>query len=171
MHRAIRYFFRLTLIFTIILFGRTLALSDAITPNTIVTFERAISDAERLVSHKNDWKIMRGSGKSMLPYYGDNSVLIIETASYNKLKMGMSVVYRDSNGDLVGHLLQVKFGNDWYVRGFNNKKQDPQVVTERNYVGVIFGILSGNSGTEGTTEGISGQRSNTNYPIVHGKKY
>ncbi len=114
---------------------------------------------------------MRGSGKSMLPYYGDNSVLIIETASYNKLKMGMSVVYRDNNGDLVGHLLQVKFGNDWYVRGFNNKKQDPQVVTERNYVGVIFGILSGNSGTEGTTEGISGQRSNTNYPIVHGKKY
>ena len=110
---------------------------------------------------------MRGSGKSMLPYYGDNSVLIIETASYNKLKMGMSVVYRDSNGDLVGHLLQVKFGNDWYARGFNNKKQDPQVVTERNYVGVIFGILSGNS----STEGISGQRSNTNYPIVHGKKY
>ncbi len=110
---------------------------------------------------------MRGSGKSMLPYYGDNSVLIIETASYNKLKMDMSVVYRDRNGDLVGHLLQEKFGNDWYARGFNNKKQDPQVVTERNYVGVIFGILSGLSGGEGT----GGQRSNTNYPIVHGKKY
>ncbi len=108
---------------------------------------------------------MRGSRKSTLPYYGDNSVPIIETASYNKLKMGMSVVYRNSNGDLVGHLLQEKFGNDWYARGFNNKKQDPQVVTERNYVGVIFGILSGNSGREGT----SGQRSNTNYPIVHGK--
>ena len=108
---------------------------------------------------------MRGSGKSMLPYYDENSVLIIETASYNKLKMGMSVVYRDSNDDLVGHLLQEKFGNDWYARGFNNKKQDPQVVTERNYVGVIFGILSGNNGGQGA----SGPHSNANYPILHWK--
>ena len=44
----------------------------------------------------------------MLPYYGDNSVLI-ETASYNKLKMGMSVVYHDRDVDLVGHLLQEIF--------------------------------------------------------------
>ena len=142
-------------------------MSDAITPNTIVTFERAIIDAERLVSLNNDWKIMRGSGRSMLPYYGDNSVLIVETASYNKLQMGMSVIYRDSNGDLVGHLLQGKSGNDWYARGFNNKKQDPQLVTERNYVGVIFGILSGISGG-GRANGYS---SDANYPIVHGKKY
>jgi hypothetical protein len=160
MHRAIRYFFRLTLIFTIILLGRAPALSDAITPNTIVTFERAIIDAERLVSLNNDWKIMRGSGRSMLPYYGDNSVLIVETASYNKLQMGMSVIYR-------GHSLQGKSGNDWYARGFNNKKQDPQLVTERNYVGVIFGILSGISGG-GRANGYS---SDANYPIVHGKKY
>lgn len=81
---------------------------------------------------------MRGSGKSMLPYYGDDSVLIIETASYNKLKMGTSVVYRDRNVNLVGHLLQENFGNDWYACSVNNKKQDPQVITERNYISVIL---------------------------------
>ena len=110
---------------------------------------------------------MRGSGSSMLPYYGENSVLIVETASYNNLQLGMSVVYRDSNGDLVGHLLQGKSGDDWYARGFNNKKQDPQLITERNYVGVIFGILSGNS----SGERANGYSSNAKYPIVNGKKY
>lgn len=58
---------------------------------------------------------MCGSGKSMLPYFDDNSVLIVEIASYNSLQMGMSVVYRDSKGDLIGHLLQNKWVYNWYV--------------------------------------------------------
>ena len=166
MRKVIRYFLKITLLFTIMLFGRPLAFSEMIMADTVVTLERAIKDAEKLISLNNDWKVMLGSGESMLPIYGDNPILIVDTAAYHNLKIGMSVVYRDNQGDLIGHLLRRKVGDNWYAQGFNNKNQDPQLITERNFVGVIFGFISGIS----SREGPGGHSSNTNYPIVHGKK-
>ena len=143
-----------------------MALSGAMA-NTVFTFENAIKDAEKLVSLNNNWKIMRGNGKSMLPFYGENTILIVETTAYHKLGKGMSVVYRDNQGDLVGHTLRVKIGNEWYAQGFNNKNQDPQMVTERNFVGVIFGVISG----EKSSEESIWNGSSSSFPTVHGKKY
>lgn len=78
----------------------------------------------------------------MAPYYGEGSVLLVDRAPYNKLRAGMMVVFRDADGDTVGHWLVRQENGGWVTQGVNNVELDPELLTEANYQGVIFGVLN-----------------------------
>jgi len=116
---------------------------------------------------KNTWTVMRGAGDSMVPLYGENSVLVVEKASFSKLSADMVVVYKDSEGDLVAHPLTSKAGSDWNARGINNQSQDPEKVSAENFVGVVFGVF--NASQSGLDSGA--QISAQVIPVVYGKTF
>jgi hypothetical protein len=82
-------------------------------------------------------QVILGSGDSMLPYYRDNTVIVIERRPLEELSRGMTVVYLSSQGWPVAHALVEKGGNGWSVKGLNNPDCDPDRVTEGNYAGVV----------------------------------
>jgi len=109
---------------------------------TDVPLEKAIEDATQVARNDPAWQVMLADGVSMAPYYSDNSVVIVDRPSFAELQAGMIVVYRDSEGDLVGHHLVQRTEAGWVSRGSNNGSPDPHPVTAQNYVGVIFGVLN-----------------------------
>tara|TARA_B100001248_G_C27396994_1_gene466265 strand:+ start:3355 stop:3798 length:444 start_codon:yes stop_codon:yes gene_type:complete len=79
-----------------------------------------------------------GHGSSMAPLYSDNTVLVIHPIDYEDLEPGMIVAYRHSSGNRVVHRLIRKKGIHWISAGLNNIKQDQDLVTPRNLIGVVY---------------------------------
>ncbi|MGE9292386.1 S24/S26 family peptidase [Ruficoccus sp. ZRK36] len=104
----------------------------------------AYNDALSVAAMNANWTAIPADGTSMLPYYDSKSILMIDRASFNQLRAGMMVVYRDNDGDLVGHQLIRKTENGWVARGINNRGEDPELVTAANYRGVVFGVFHSN---------------------------
>ncbi len=134
---------------------------------TTISYEKALSDAVKIAGMKNSWSVMRGAGNSMVPLYGENSVLVVEKASFTKLSAGMVVVYKDSEGSLVAHPLTGKTGSGWVAQGINNRGVDPEKVNEENYVGVIFGVLNASEGWQESGAEYSAEQ----IPLVYGKTF
>ncbi|MGE9297261.1 MAG: hypothetical protein ACQKBV_13340 [Puniceicoccales bacterium] len=118
------------------------ARSSIPTPMTDVSLSKAISDAEKVAQSNPNWCVMLADGFSMAPHYGANSVLIIDQTNFRQLEAGMIVVYRDQEGDLVGHQLLARTADGWTAQGVNNPGEDPELVTPSNFRGVIFGVLN-----------------------------
>ncbi len=114
---------------------------------TTIPYQKALNDAVKVAAMKNTWTVMRGAGDSMVPLYGENSVLVVEKASFTELTAGMVAVYKDSEGSLVAHSLTAKTGSGWIAKGLNNRSQDPERVSAENFVGVVFGVFNASSGT------------------------
>lgn len=106
-----------------------------------VRASQAYQDALSVAAMNDNWTAIPAEGTSMLPYYDAKSILMIDRASFTQLQPGMMVVYRDRDGDLVGHQLIRKTENGWIARGVNNGSEDPELVTASNYRGVIFGVF------------------------------
>ncbi|WP_309383859.1 S24/S26 family peptidase [Cerasicoccus frondis] len=109
---------------------------------TDVPMVRAIDDALQAAQHNQSWMVMLGKGVSMDPYYGSSSVLLVSPTPFQKLKPGMMAVFRDADGDLVGHWLVRLEGQGWVTQGANNFSEDPEIMTASAYEGVIFGVLN-----------------------------
>lgn len=121
-----------------------------------VPLKQTINDALKVAQRNPSWVVMLGDDISMDPYYGSGSVLLIDRASYESLRPDMIVVYRDSEGDLVGHWLIQLDADGWVTQGINNLQPDAEKLDRRNYVGVVFGVLN-SRGVD--AEGISYARS------------
>ncbi len=130
--------------------------------NTPVSYNRALADAERVACLNPDWMVMRTAGDSMAPHYSDNAVLLVAKTHFHTLRPGMIVVYRDQDGDLVGHTLVAMNGDGWIARGQNNSINDPHPVTPENIVGVLFGVFH-SSGADAST--------GSHLPLVVSKRY
>lgn len=111
------------------------------TQSTPVSYRQALADAERVASLHPDWIVMRTAGDSMAPHYNDNAILLVAKADFNSLRPGMIAVYRDAEGDLVGHPLVTLNENGWVAKGPNNGISDPTLVTPENFLGVVFGVF------------------------------
>ncbi|WP_309384804.1 hypothetical protein [Cerasicoccus frondis] len=109
---------------------------------TNVPLSRVIDDALSVARQNPSWVVMLGSGQSMLPYFGEGSVLLVERARYDELEPGMMAVYLDKSGDLVSHQLIRKVGSSWVTQGVNNAVVDKEYVGAHNYLGVVFGVLN-----------------------------
>ncbi len=134
---------------------------------TTFTYQKALNDAAKVAAMNDSWTVMRGAGNSMLPLYGENSVLVVEKASFSQLSTGMVAVYKDSEGSLVAHTLTAKADSGWIAKGINNKSQDPEKVSAENFVGVVFGVFNAfQSGQESVAQ-ISAQE----IPVVYGKTF
>lgn len=112
------------------------------TPPTDVPLAKAINDAQKVAALKTRWEVMLADGDSMSPHYGECSVLVVDKLPYRQLREGMVAIYRDSKGDLVGHLVLKKETDGWVMQGANNDNPDSDLMTKDNYVGILFGVLN-----------------------------
>ncbi len=100
-----------------------------------------LADAHRLATPAGGM-VVRVTGVSMLPYFGEGSVLVLRGASPEALQAGQIVVYRNRFGELVAHRVERRDpAGGWVVRGANNASEDSTRVTSENLLGVVYVTL------------------------------
>lgn len=111
-------------------------------PAANVGVDQAWRDA-KLVAARGTGRIpVVGAGSSMEPIYGDSTMLVISPIAYNQLRAGMTVAYRNRDGLRVVHVLVEKLDDGWRVRGLNNAAPDPELVTRKNLIGVVYAAFN-----------------------------
>lgn len=116
------------------------------TPSTDVGKMEAWRDAELITGLSRDRFTLMGTGDSMRPIYGDNTVLVIAKIDYNLLKPGMQVAYVTQAGMRVLHVLVEKDARGWRVQGLNNEGVDRERVTSGNLIGVVYASFTTEGG-------------------------
>jgi hypothetical protein len=107
-------------------------------PATDVGRLEAWRDAERVAASDEGRITVIGSGESMLPIYGENTVLVISKIKFADLKPGMQVAYVNEGGYRVVHVLLSRDARGWRVQGLNNAVEDRERVTSYNLIGVVY---------------------------------
>jgi hypothetical protein len=107
-------------------------------PATDVGRLEAWRDAERVAASDEGRITVIGSGESMLPIYGENTVLVISKINFADLKPGMQVAYVNDAGYRVVHVLLSRDVRGWRVQGLNNAVEDRERVTSYNLIGVVY---------------------------------
>lgn len=114
-------------------------------PVTGVSMITALKDAHELAASRADLKVLRVEGVSMLPYFGDGSVLVVKTLPAEKLRAGMVVVYKNRFNETVAHRLVASTAAGWTAAGYNNRETDSTPVTSANLVGVVYATFHSNA--------------------------
>jgi signal peptidase I len=117
--------------------GRALALA----PSSDVPLADALVEARAVAALNPHWEVLAVQGSSMEPQFGDSSLLLVGAATFDDLRPGMVVVYRDATGDWVAHRLIQRTADGWVAKGYNNANNDPGLVTAKNLRGVVFGLV------------------------------
>jgi hypothetical protein len=112
------------------------------TPTSNVAKLQAWKDAETIASLGEGRVEVVGSGESMQPVYGDNSILVISKINYDDLRPGMTVAYLNQKNHQVVHQLLEKDVRGWRIQGLNNEEEDTDRVTRDNLLGVIYASLA-----------------------------
>lgn len=107
-------------------------------PATDVGRLQAWRDAEQVASRDSAREAVIGSGESMRPIYGENTVLVLTKINYTDLKSGMQVAYVNEAGRRVVHVLLQPDERGWRVQGLNNANEDRERVTRYNLIGVVY---------------------------------
>lgn len=107
-------------------------------PGSDVTRLQAWRDAETLASLDPDRLTVIGTGASMRPVYGENTVLVLQKVRFVDLAEGMTVAYRNAIGHVVVHTLLKRTDEGWRVAGLNNRVEDRERVTPYNLIGVVY---------------------------------
>ncbi len=115
-----------------------------IAPRTTITLDQVLADAHRLAEMRPGSQVMRIEGKSMLPFFGEGSVVVVKKIDPSRLRPGMVVVYTNRFGDTVAHRLTASTGNGWVAQGYNNTEADSTLVDADNLVGVVYATFHSN---------------------------
>jgi hypothetical protein len=107
-------------------------------PATDVGRVEAWRDAELVTANGEGRITVIGSGESMRPIYGENTVLVISKVNFADLKTGMQVAYMNKSGHRVVHVLLKPDALGWRVQGLNNALEDRERVTTHNLIGVVY---------------------------------
>ncbi len=122
--------------------------SDKAAPASDVGRTQAWKDAEAVVAMGKGRLSAIGAGESMLPVYGEGTVLVLSAIDFTALKPGMQVAYMNDAGHQVVHVL-VSLDDatkGWRVRGLNNEKDDRSRVTPSNLIGVVYASFAPDGG-------------------------
>ena len=111
-------------------------------PSVDVTRNQAWRDAEALAALDPSRLTVIGSGESMKPVYGENTVLVLQKVPFASLSEGMNVAYRNESGRVVLHRLLAPEGRGWRVRGLNNENEDRERVTPENLLGIVYAAFA-----------------------------
>ncbi len=111
-------------------------------PSVGVSKNQAWRDAEALAALDPSRMTVIGSGESMKPVYGENTVLVLQRVSFETLVPGMNVAYRNSAGRVVLHQLIAREGRSWRARGLNNQTEDVERVTPENLLGIVYAAFA-----------------------------
>jgi len=107
-------------------------------PATDVGHLQAWKDAERVTASDEGRVAVIGSGESMRPIYGENTVLVLTKIDYADLKPGMQIGYVNQVGRSIVHVLLDQDARGWKVQGLNNDAVDRERVTRYNLIGVVY---------------------------------
>lgn len=126
-------------------------------PLSPVSLDATLIDAHRLASRHPGMQVMRIEGKSMLPFFGEGSVVVIKKIDDAKLRAGMVVVYTNRFGETVAHRLVDTTPGGWIARGYNNAEADSTVINRTNLLGVVYATFHSNgvSQTRGTVASLA----------------
>lgn len=111
-------------------------------PSVAVPKNQAWRDAEALAALDPSRLTVIGSGESMKPVYGENTVLVLQKVAFDSLKAGMNVAYRNQSGRIVLHRLVALESGRWRVRGLNNEDEDDERVTPENLLGIVYAAFA-----------------------------
>jgi signal peptidase I len=131
----------------IVLAGSGLVRGEGEVPVSPISLETALADARALASQHANMTVMRIEGVSMLPYFGEGSVLVVKKINAARLREGMVVVYTNRFGETVAHRLVARVDGGWQVKGWNNDRADTTVVNPGNLLGVVYATFH-SSGTD-----------------------
>jgi signal peptidase I len=113
-------------------------------PRTAESFDATLADAHRIAERRPGLSVLKVEGRSMLPYFGDGSVVIVKTIDFSTLREGMVVAYRNRFGEMVAHRLIRSKAEGWVAQGYNNHQADTTLVTAQNLLGVVYVTLHSN---------------------------
>ncbi len=111
---------------------------DKRVPSSNTSRVQAWKDAEMVSKMGEGRASAAGSGGSMQPVFGDNTMIVISKIAYEELQAGMTVAYLNRRGHQVVHQILEKKAQGWRVQGLNNEKEDLDFVTRENLLGVIY---------------------------------
>lgn len=94
-----------------------------------------------IASLSSDWSVKRTAGASMGDFFGDNSLIIVQKATLSDIRVGMMVVYRSSEGELISHKVIGHNGSSLRTTGVANWSADPEPVTDEMLVGAVFAVF------------------------------
>jgi len=137
------------------LFGALLTAGAS--PKSSASFEKALSDAEMLAGLNPAWSIHRTTGDSMGDFFGDNSLILVQEASLAEIKVGMMIVYRSTNGELISHKVVQHNGDNLRCIGTSNWNMDPEPITGDMIVGTIFGVFHSAGAPQGGVVASNGR--------------
>ena len=113
-------------------------------PMTAISLDTVLADAQRLAEARPGAQVLRIEGKSMLPFFGEGSVVVVKKIDPAKLRAGMVVVYTNRFGETVAHRLVATVQGGWVAQGYNNDKADSTLVNAENLVGVVYATFHSN---------------------------
>ena len=83
----------------------------------------------------------------MEPIYGEGTAVVVRVGGFEQLQPGTPVVYKNTRGITVAHLVMDYTGTGWTARGVNNDRADRDLVTADNLVGVITKAFAAKTGS------------------------
>ncbi len=129
-------------------------------PLSSVSFTDTLSDAHTVAARHGDMQVLRIAGTSMLPFFGEGSVVIVKKIATTQLRAGMVVVYQNRFGETVAHRLIEATTQGWTAQGYNNSQADSTVVNAENMVGVVYATLHSNGRMNGLPD-VAGMMAKT----------
>jgi hypothetical protein len=94
--------------------------------------------AEHVAAEHDGSFVVRGDGASMAPLYPSGTVLVISRVSFDELKRGATVIYRNREGRPIAHVLVSLSRKGWRTAGLNNPHLDEESVSPENLLGVVI---------------------------------
>ncbi len=153
------------LVVTASILAATVSTAAVDRPLSAVSLEDTLSDAHTVAGRHGDMQVLRIVGTSMLPFFGDGSVIIVKKIAAEQLRAGMVVVYQNRVGETVAHRLVASTAAGWTAQGYNNGSADTTVVNEANLKGVVYGTFHSNGQTDGVG-GMAGLASQTQIALA-----
>lgn len=86
--------------------------------------------------------VVRMDGDSMLPFFGRDSLAVVQQIPAERLRLGMIAVYTNFLGEKVAHRVVSMREDGWTVQGFNNRQPDSTVVNGSNLLGVVYATFN-----------------------------
>jgi signal peptidase I len=118
-------------------------------PLSGVSLDTTLSDAHTVALRHGGMQVLRIAGTSMLPFFGEGSLVIVKKIEAAQLRAGMVVVYQNRFGETVAHRLVEQGANGWVAQGFNNNAVDSTPVSDANLVGVVYATFHSNGQNAG----------------------
>lgn len=117
---------------------RLLASILKLTPaSTLVPAGEQMKQAEAAAAKIAGAEAFWGVGASMEPLFTSRTAIVVAPVKFKDLKKGMTVVYMSRSGRMVAHSLTGDLPKGWIAQGVNNDKEDDDLVTKDNLIGVI----------------------------------